>query len=107
MQETDTPIQAAIDRAAQLYSDQNYLSCIEQCCATARMGLLPEPVMTTIVTLIGNCAVKLSPGDSAASNRDPCCSFCSKFPPAVRLGAGPSVFICNECVRLFDHTLNA
>jgi len=31
-----------------------------------------------------------------------CCSFCGKAPPDVRLGAGPSVFICNECVSLFS-----
>ncbi len=29
------------------------------------------------------------------------CSFCDKQPPEVRLGAGHSAFICNECVDLF------
>ncbi len=29
------------------------------------------------------------------------CSFCDKEEPDVRLGAGHSAFICNECVELF------
>jgi hypothetical protein len=29
------------------------------------------------------------------------CSFCDKQAPEVRLGAGHSAFICNECVDLF------
>lgn len=28
------------------------------------------------------------------------CSFCGKKQPEVRLAAGPSAFICEECVRL-------
>jgi ClpX C4-type zinc finger len=30
------------------------------------------------------------------------CSFCSQKPPSVKLGAGPSVFICNECTEIFS-----
>lgn len=33
------------------------------------------------------------------------CSFCAQEPPTVRLGAGPGVFICNECVSAFAKTL--
>jgi hypothetical protein len=29
------------------------------------------------------------------------CSFCGSSPPDVRLGAGPSAFICDGCVDLF------
>jgi RNA polymerase-binding transcription factor DksA len=34
------------------------------------------------------------------------CSFCSKSTPEVRLGAGPSAFICNECVKVFAEFLS-
>lgn len=35
----------------------------------------------------------------------PACSFCGKATPEVRLGAGPNVFICNECVATFHPLL--
>ena len=34
------------------------------------------------------------------------CSFCGRKPPDVRLGAGPGVFICNECVETFTKILS-
>jgi ClpX C4-type zinc finger len=34
------------------------------------------------------------------------CSFCGQSPPKVHLGAGPNVFICNECVNIFSKTFN-
>jgi hypothetical protein len=38
------------------------------------------------------------------SSQDQACSFCGLKPPAVRLGAGPTVFICDRCVSVFhDH----
>jgi hypothetical protein len=30
------------------------------------------------------------------------CSFCGRKPPEVRLGAGPNVFICDNCVGVFS-----
>ena len=30
------------------------------------------------------------------------CSFCGQKPPKVKLGAGPTAFICNECVSRFN-----
>jgi predicted SprT family Zn-dependent metalloprotease len=35
------------------------------------------------------------------------CSFCGKAPPNVRLGAGASAYICNECVGKFSYLLNS
>ncbi len=35
------------------------------------------------------------------------CSFCGKAPPEVRLGAGASTYICNECVGKFSYLLNS
>ena len=35
------------------------------------------------------------------------CSFCGLSPPKVKLGAGPSVRICNECVSSFSEAFNS
>ena len=35
------------------------------------------------------------------------CSFCGLSPPRVRLGVGPNVRICNECVISFSEVFNA
>lgn len=43
--------------------------------------------------------------DSCAAPSVNGCSFCGRTPPAVRLGAGPGVFICNECVETFSKIL--
>ena len=32
---------------------------------------------------------------------EPACSFCGRQRPAVELGAGPDVFICDGCVDIF------
>lgn len=45
--------------------------------------------------------------DDDARERSPACSFCGKAEPEVRLGAGPDVFICNECVAIFHPLLCA
>jgi len=35
----------------------------------------------------------------------PCCSFCGRSGSEVRLGAGPDVFICADCVTIFHEAL--
>jgi hypothetical protein len=60
------------------------------------------------LTFIQECAkLMLEPDTATASegNPSPSCSFCGQQPPAVKLGAGPSVFICNECVGAFAKIL--
>lgn len=37
--------------------------------------------------------------NSIAINSERICSFCNKAEPEVRLAAGPTAFICNECVK--------
>ena len=44
-------------------------------------------------------------GGADESKNKVVCSFCGKSSPEVRLGAGPSAFICNECVGLFSNIL--
>ncbi len=63
---------------------------------------------TAALTFIEECA-KILRGDKTAPAQQksptPACSFCGQQPPAVRLGAGPSAFICNECVETFAKVL--
>jgi hypothetical protein len=60
------------------------LTCIQECAK-----LLLEPETAT----------------DAQGNASPACSFCGQQPPAVKLGTGPSAFICNECVDTFAKLL--
>lgn len=63
---------------------------------------------TAALTFIQECAKKLLGAESASAQETtptPACSFCGRQPPAVRLGAGPAVFICNECVETFAKIL--
>ena len=60
------------------------------------------------LTCIQECAKLLLEPETATDtqrNASPSCSFCGQQPPAVKLGAGPSVFICNECVDTFAKLL--
>ena len=41
--------------------------------------------------------------DSSSNLAGDSCSFCGKMPPDVRLGAGSTAFICNECVAVFSN----
>jgi len=50
--------------------------------------------------LILECAGRIAPGGETP-NAEPTCSFSSRKPPEVRLGAGPSAFICDGCVGGF------
>ena len=58
------------------------------------------------LTFIQDCAKLLLEPKTATvpeGNSSPSCSFCGQQPPAVKLGAGPSAFICDGCVDLFAH----
>lgn len=60
------------------------------------------------LTFIQDCAQLLLEPETATAaegNSSPACSFCGQQPPAVKLGAGPSVFICNQCVDTFAKLL--
>ena len=69
----------------------------------------PNPSPThAALTCIRECASELS-GESTKTFHPTKpvakCSFCGQEPPTVRLGAGPGVFICNECVSAFAKTM--
>ncbi|MGD0641974.1 MAG: ClpX C4-type zinc finger protein [Roseiarcus sp.] len=60
-----------------------------------------------VLEFIGLCALHLKSDRAAADEGGDkiACSFCGKSSPEVRLGAGPSAFICNECVGVFSDLL--
>jgi ClpX C4-type zinc finger len=66
-------------------SPENALSCLEMIeMAAAKIGV-----------------VRTSENSFSLVNKSEHCSFCGKSRRDVRLGAGPKVFICEECVSLF------
>ena len=86
-------------RAAQLKAEADEASAAYQ-------KTLAEDTKATLLQFIANCSQKLLDDDTSTRDTpDPACSFCGRHPPSVRLGAGPSVFICNECVDLFSDAL--
>jgi hypothetical protein len=93
----------AIDRAAIDYATEDYESCLRRCSALLFDGdqSLSEPMKASLYVFMRECCAFLIEGVASAPAGQPTCSFCGRSPPAVRLGAGPSVFICNGCVDLF------
>ena len=46
-------------------------------------------------------------GPNGPAKPSPACSFCGQSGSEVRLGAGPDVFICADCVAIFHDALAA
>jgi hypothetical protein len=103
----DEPDQEAYDRVLTLFCEESYQEClIAACNLLARAKELEQPLLyQTLAGLIQESAASLAP--KAARPATPACSFCGKSAPDVRLGAGPSAFICNECVATFAGILDA
>lgn len=99
--------QAAFSRVQDLFVDESYHNClITACSLLSRAKDADEPRLYSVLAeFIRQCAAELAP-KSQDQEQTPACSFCAKAPPMVRLGAGPDVFICNECVDLFSTVLN-
>jgi hypothetical protein len=97
---------AALSRLQDLYVEDKYFDCLTAACGLlTRAQSAGEPAFrNAVVEFIYQCASELRPvGDDRSAHRS--CSFCGKAPPDVRLGAGPSALICNECVAAFSHVL--
>jgi hypothetical protein len=102
-------VDAAFTRLQEDYADDRYYECLVGACdlflriKDDRGGQLNGVVLE----FMRQCVSHLSDEDDkvVASKHDVACSFCGKTSPEVRLGAGPSVFICNECVGVFSHVL--
>ncbi|GEM_PF-6659283 len=57
------------------------------------------------IELIRLSAERLREGHQNPKEEAIACSFCGKSASDVRLGAGPNVFICHECVETFYSVL--
>jgi hypothetical protein len=98
---------STLDKISAAYDQNNYTLCMQLCSDALKdyTPILNGSMKLTLSQFIDECSEKLSDHSSAAQITDPSCSFCGKKPPSVRLGAGPSAFICNECVALFSQSL--
>ena len=99
--------QAAFSQVQDLFVAEKYRDSL--IAASNLLARAEETAQTgvdrVLLEIIRECANDLVP---AKNDRevDPSCSFCGRAPPSVRLGAGPSSFICNECVGVFSSVLN-
>jgi hypothetical protein len=99
-------LEAAFEQMQTEFMNERYEDCLE--CAII-VYLLSKNIdfpkyNSTAKHFIQECSTRISVAAAGSSIQEkPAhqCSFCSKSPPEVRLGAGPSAFICNECVEIF------
>ena len=99
--------QAAFSRVQELFVEEKYRDSLVA--ASNLIGRAEETIQSgvrgVLLELIRECVNDLlQPKDDRKA--DPLCSFCSRSPPEVSLGAGASAFICNECVELFAKVLS-
>jgi ClpX C4-type zinc finger protein len=99
--------QAGFSRVQEFFVDEKYRdsliaasNLLARAEETAQSG-----VRRALLEFIRECAHELLP-TKEESKAEPSCSFCGRAPPNVRLGAGASAFICNECVDLFSKVFN-
>jgi hypothetical protein len=100
---TGDALREAIDRAAIDYHNEDYESCLRRCSALLFGGDQPlgEPVKASLYVFMRECCAFLLERVASPPSSQQSCSFCGRSPPEVRLGAGPSAFICDGCVDLF------
>jgi hypothetical protein len=94
----------AIDRIAIDYANEDYESCLRRCSSLLfddEHSLTQRVQASLYVFMRECCAFLLERVAPPSSSGQPTCSFCGKSPPDVRLGAGPSAFVCDGCVDLF------
>ena len=99
--------EAAFSKAQDLFLQERHHECLV---FTGRLLTRAKETEQTgfhrvLAELIQQCARELT-STSEAPKLELKCSFCGETPPRVRLGAGPSVFICNECVSIFSEVLS-
>lgn len=102
-------IKAALSGLAHDYANDRYRDCLVNACG----GFLrtkddPDSRLNkAALEFIRRCAAKLgTQSDSGEATKNKiACSFCDRSAPEVRSGAGPSVFICHECIEIFHQAL--
>jgi ClpX C4-type zinc finger len=102
-------IKATLSVLARDYANDRYYECLVNTCGVfLRTKDDPDARLNkAAMEFIRQCASKLETARDASDAAKPniACSFCGRSAPDVRLGAGPSVFICNECVEIFHKIL--
>jgi hypothetical protein len=95
----------AIDHAAIDYHNEDYESCLRRCSSLLFDGdqALGEPVKASLYVFMRECCGFLLERVASPPSGQRSCSFCGRSPPEVRLGAGPSAFICDGCVDVFEN----
>src|SRR5260370_22494315 len=87
------------------FYNEDYEECLYKCSKLllSDTNTRNENVNRALYVFIEECCTfLLGKTVSKASSQDCSCSFCGKSAPDVRLGAGHSAFICNECVDIFS-----
>lgn len=94
--------QAAFARVQDLFLVDSFHDCLIAASALLdrAKSVGEEGVYYVLGELIHECASRIAPSDEARV-AEPACSFCGRTRPDVRLGAGPSAFICDSCVAAF------
>ena len=96
-------LREAIDRVAIDYHNEDYESCLRRCSSllfNAEQSLT-DRVKASLYVFMRECCAFLLERVATPPFSQRSCSFCGRSPPDVRLGAGPSAFICDGCVDDF------
>ena len=107
-QASDT-LRDAIDRVAIDYHNEDYESCLHRCSSLLfdDEQSLTERVKASLYVFMRECCGFLIERVASPPSGQWSCSFCGRSPTEVQLGAGPAVFICNECVDTFAKIFEA
>ncbi len=108
--DADDSTAVALSQIQESYLEENYYQCLVSACELL-MRLKDDRgsrLNNAALHFIYVSALHLkNDADAGDEGKDKvACSFCGKSSPEVRLGAGPSAFICNECVGAFSSILN-
>lgn len=104
----NSPCVTPIDHIAIDFDDEDYRNCMRRCFALLFDGAQPlyDHVSKSLYVFVRECCDHLIPASEDARPDEISCSFCSKAPPDVRLGAGRSALICNECASTLAQVLS-
>ncbi len=104
----EVALRDAVDHIAIDFHDEDYENCMRRCCALLfeRGQPIDDHVSKALYVFVRDCCDNLLTRAEDARPGGTSCSFCGKAPPDVRLGAGRSAFICNECANAFSQILS-
>ena len=105
---SDTLLKNLVDLITIKYVDHSYDDALD-CAIFIRLITKNDANVNrsnAALTCIHDCSGALlgskSVADGKGEQANITCPICGQQPPLVRLGAGPGVFICNECVDTFS-----